>query len=237
MIYLTGDTHGDIDVSKLNTKNFPEGSSLTKDDYVIILGDFGFIWKNEPDKTEEYWMKWFQKKPWTTLFVDGNHENHNRLENFPIEEWHGGKVHKINDSVIHLMRGQVFDINGIRFFAMGGAPSIDKVWRAENISWWKQEEINYQEQEEALKNLEKINNKVDYIISHTCPKKIIPYTFHISPNSLMDSSTEKFFDYIAQIVDFDDWYFGHWHEQKNIGKYHCLYNNIVNLPSPNAVGV
>ena len=73
MIYITGDTHGEIDIGKLSSKNFPQGNSLTKDDYIIILGDFGFIWKNESDKTEEYWMKWFKNKPWTTLFIDGNH--------------------------------------------------------------------------------------------------------------------------------------------------------------------
>ena len=32
MIYITGDTHGEIDISKLNSKNFPQGNSLTKDD-------------------------------------------------------------------------------------------------------------------------------------------------------------------------------------------------------------
>ena len=51
MIFITGDTHGEIDIAKLNSKNFPQGNDLTKNDYVIILGDFGFIWKNEPDKT------------------------------------------------------------------------------------------------------------------------------------------------------------------------------------------
>ena len=110
MIYITGDTHGEIDISKLASKNFPRGNSLTKDDYVIICGDFGFIWNSKEDNTERYWMKWFQNKPWTTLFIDGNHERFTRLNNYPVSEWHGGKVHKINDSVIHLMRGQVFNI-------------------------------------------------------------------------------------------------------------------------------
>jgi hypothetical protein len=63
MIFITGDTHGSIDIDKLNSKNFPSGKFLTKNDYVIILGDFGFIWKNEPDKTEKYWMNWFKNKP------------------------------------------------------------------------------------------------------------------------------------------------------------------------------
>ena len=44
MIYLTGDTHISIDIVKLNTNNFPEQKNFTKDDYVIILGDFCLYW-------------------------------------------------------------------------------------------------------------------------------------------------------------------------------------------------
>ena len=229
MIYLTGDTHGEMGIDKLFSSNFPEGKQLTKNDFVIILGDFGFIWKNETNKTEKYWLNWFNEKPWTTLFVDGNHENHARLNTFPVEEWNGGKIHKIGDSIFHLMRGQVFNLNDKKIFTMGGAPSIDKIYRTEGISWWKEEEISYEEQEEALANLEKNNNKVDYIFTHTCPEEIIPYMFNISKSNIINSPTEKFFDYIAQIVKFDDWYFGHWHIEKEMGKYHCLYNNLIYL--------
>ena len=229
MIYLTGDIHGEMGMDKLFSSNFPEGKKLTKKDYVVVLGDFGFIWKNEKDKTEEYWLNWFNEKPWTTLFVDGNHENHARLNDFSVEEWNGGKIHKINDSVFHLMRGQVFVIDNKKIFTMGGAPSIDKAYRIEGISWWKEEEINYDEQKEALKNLEKHNNKVDYVFTHTCPEEIIPYMFNLPKSSIINSSTERFFDYIAQITDFQDWYFGHWHIEKDLGKYHCLYNNLVSI--------
>lgn len=229
MIYLTGDTHGELDIKKLCTSNFPEGKKMTKNDYVVILGDFGFIWKPEPDKTEQYWLDWFNNKPWTTLFVDGNHENHARLNEFSAIEWNGGKIHKINDSVFHLMRGQIFDIDNKKIFTMGGAPSIDKLYRVEGISWWKEEEISYEEQEKAISSLEKNGNKVDYIFTHTCPEELIPPMFNIPKSSIVNSPTEKFFDYIAQNVDFKEWYFGHWHIEKDFGKYHCLYDNIIRL--------
>ena len=68
-IYAVGDTHGDIDLYKLNSKFFREGKKLTKDDYVIICGDFGGVWdKGECDK---YIQNWYNERPWTTLFVDG----------------------------------------------------------------------------------------------------------------------------------------------------------------------
>ena len=70
-------------------------------------------------------MDWLEGKPFTTLFVDGNHENFDRLYAYPVEEWHGGKVHKIRPSVIHMMRGQVFAIDGKSVFTFGGASSHD----------------------------------------------------------------------------------------------------------------
>ncbi|WP_162267470.1 metallophosphoesterase, partial [Clostridium botulinum] len=94
MIFVTGDTHIPRDIEKLNFVNY---KNLTKDDYVIICGDFGAIWDNS--KQELYYREWLQNKPWTTLFIDGNHENFDLLYKFPVEDKFGGKVHKINDSI------------------------------------------------------------------------------------------------------------------------------------------
>ena len=105
MIFVTGDCHADY--RKFTIENFPMQKELSKEDYVIICGDFGGVWsKDTESKEEKWWMNWLEDKPYTTLFVDGNHENFDRLYSYPVEEWHGGKVHKIRPSVIHLMRGQ-----------------------------------------------------------------------------------------------------------------------------------
>lgn len=93
MVYVTGDTHIPIDISKLNTTNFPEQRNMTKDDYVIILGDFGLIWKSEQDGEELYWTKWLNEKNFTTLFLDGNHENHDILNKYPEIAWYSGHYH------------------------------------------------------------------------------------------------------------------------------------------------
>lgn len=222
MIYVTGDTHGNIDISKLNTKNFPEGKNLTKDDFVIVCGDFGLIWNN--DNEDKYWQKWLSEKPWTTLFCDGNHENHHLLADYPVEEWNGGKVHKITDSIIHLMRGQVYNINGETFFVMGGALSIDKHYRKINVSWWEEEVPSYQECEEGFKNLEKHNWKVDYIITHTGPDEILK----IGMGTVVPDPTSRYLNAIMQNTEFKHWYFGHMHIDKSIaGKYHFLYYQII----------
>lgn len=137
MIYITGDTHIPIDIGKLSTKKFPEQKELTKNDYVIICGDFGGLW--DGSKEEKYWLEWLNKKSFTTLFVDGNHENFNMLNQLPAEEFCGGTAQKVNDSIYHLMRGMVYTMEDKKIFTFGGAESHDKEHRIENISWWNEE--------------------------------------------------------------------------------------------------
>lgn len=223
MIFITGDTHIPIDISKLNTTNFPEQKNLTQDDYLIILGDFGLYWHK--DKTYEHWRKWLQEKPFTVLWLDGNHENHEWINNMHVTEWHGGKVHE-DGNIIHLMRGQIYNIEGKKFFVMGGAASTDKECRKEGISWWPQEVPSFKDEEEAFNNLEKEQWKVDYILTHTCPFEFIKTMFNVLP---INDNTTNFLQEIYKNVDFKEWYFGHWHVDRDFGKFHCLYDNIVKL--------
>src|SRR5574340_1031677 len=105
MIFLTGDTHGSIDIHKLGSVNF-NSKNLTKEDYVIILGDFGLVCNLSPN--ESYWRNWLHEKPFITLYVPGNHENYDETEKFPIVEMFGGKVRIINESIICLITGEVY---------------------------------------------------------------------------------------------------------------------------------
>jgi len=171
MIFLTGDTHGHYDIHKLNSGNFSV-DGMTKDDYVIILGDFGLLWYpygSIGDKRQQYWLDWLENKPFTTLFVDGNHENHKMLYELPIVEKFGGKVGKVRDSIFHLKRGEIYVIDSQKFFVMGGAQSIDKASRTVDISWWEAELPTTMEFEYGFQNLEKHKWCVDYILGHNCP--------------------------------------------------------------------
>lgn len=226
-IFITGDTHADYDWKKLTTKCFPEQKELTKDDYVIIAGDFGGVFLL--DRTDKYIQKTYNERNFTTLFVDGNHENHDALDAYPVEEWHGGKIHKIADSVFHLMRGQVFELGGKNFFTMGGAESTDRQYRKEGKTWWAREMPSIEEYEEAITNLEKCGGKVAYVITHCAPEATLcalnmPDMYFRSPNELT-----SFFDTIAQTIQFKDWYFGHYHDDSDCGKFHLLYRRIVEV--------
>ena len=230
MISVTGDVHCPIDVHKLNSKSWPEQKSMTRDDYLVVCGDMGIVWSYPDGKfynEDKYWQKWFDNRNYTTLFVDGNHENHDMLNSYPVEIWHGGKVHKIAENVIHLMRGQVYEINGIKVFTMGGASSHDMHRRTEGKDWWSSELPSNEEYEEAMRNLEKHNFEVDLIITHCAPDFI---------QRLMSAYYDKdkltnFLDaFVLENVKFKLWCFGHYHEDKVISnKYYALYNDIINI--------
>jgi hypothetical protein len=222
MIYITGDLHGNIDKSKLNTKNFPQQKEMTKADYVIIAGDFGCIWSGRKD--DEWLLDWLESKNFTTLWTDGNHENFNLINQYPVTEWNGGKIHQIRPSVIHLMRGQVFLLDGKKIFTFGGAASIDKEYRKENISWWPQEIPDIKEFNEGMKNLEKHNMTVDFVITHTAPNVIISQL--ALDDEKLNDPTNRMLDDFMNKVDFKRWYFGHFHTNRNIGKFTVLYNKI-----------
>lgn len=230
MIYITGDMHGSMEIGKrLNTKNFPEQKALTKEDYVIISGDFGVIWNL--DKEDRFWLKWLNEvKPFTTLFIDGNHENFDLLDGYPVEMWNGGKVHKINDSVIHLMRGQVFDIEGKRFFTFGGADSHDKERRKEGISWWKREMPSVEEYEEGLNNLDACNWEVDYILTHTCSRGSLEHIMKLYDHHIECDETHNYFQHLEEKLKYQQWFFGHFHHDAELPKHQrLLYENIVKL--------
>lgn len=228
MIYITGDTHADF---TRFSKRWMERKhlELTKDDYIIVCGDFGMCW--EPNRTFAYNCNFFEEKPYTVLWVQGNHENYDMIQEFAIEEWHGGKVrHIVRDKVILLERGQVFEIEGKKFFTFGGAHSRDISERILRKSWWPEELPTKEEMFEGLKNLEKNDNEVDYIITHCCATSI---------QNLLNQGKESTYepdvmtDYLEQIekkVQYRKWYFGHYHENKRIdAKHTLLYKAMIPL--------
>ena len=122
MVFITGDCHGNF--RRFGRRYFPEQEAMDRDDYIIVAGDFGGVWADTPE--ENYWLDWLEQRPFTTLFVDGNHENFRRLDTFPVRTWHGGSVPQIRPHVLHLMRGQLYEIMGKTFFTMGGAKTMWK---------------------------------------------------------------------------------------------------------------
>ncbi len=250
MIYITGDCHQNF--RKFNTKIFPEQKEMTKEDYVIICGDFGGVWNKEVEnKEEKHLLDWLEGKPFTTLFVDGNHENFDRLYSYPVELWHGGKVHKIRPSVIHLMRGQIYEIDGKSFFTFGGASShdiesgildpedpdfkekkkwLDREWqsyRVNHITWWAQELPSEEEMQEGRVNLAAHDNQVDFIVTHCCATST---QMLIDEQKLKPDIETDYLEEIKRTIQFKKWLFGHYHDNRNVSKKEILiYEQFVRI--------
>lgn len=224
MVFVTGDTHADMDITKLNKAYFPQQDALTKDDYVIICGDFGLCWDNS--KRERWWRDWLSQRSFTTLWIDGNHENFDMLYQFPVTDMFSGKAREIAPSVYHLERGQVLTIGGKKIFCMGGARSVDKATRREHISWWEQEMPTMAEMEQAIAALDAADWNVDYVITHCAPKRVQAELASWYENDPMVS----FLDRVCSDLMFKRWYFGHYHVDRNIGdKFVALYNRVLSL--------
>lgn len=224
MIHITGDFHGEI--NRFNKYFIPDEPSWGKDDYLIICGDFGFIFID--DEEEHALLDQIAQKPYTVLFLDGNHENFNAISRYPVEEWHGGKVHRIRQNILHLMRGQVFEIDGKTFFIMGGGYSRDKCWRVKNETYWDEEMPCSSEYKEAADNLKKHGFKVDYILSHTAPAEMIRRMKYVPESGELELT--GFLEWVMYETKYKRWYFGHFHvDHKADEKHRALYYDVVNI--------
>lgn len=226
-LFLTGDTHQSIDIHKLSSSKFKIGNELTKDDILIITGDAGFVWNygKSAKGEEKYWRNWINNRSWTTFCVCGNHENYDLINEFPIVDFFGGKARKITDSLYYEIRGEVYNINGRKILACGGADSTDKEFRKEGVSWWAKERISSEDYKNALKNLEKYNFNIDYIITHTGGTEICS---SIGFNSTV---SDIYIDQIIKLVNFKQHYCGHYHVDKSFLdiKSRIIYNDIIEL--------
>lgn len=254
-IWVTGDLHGTIDIKKLGNKKLKQKYKFEgpkTENFMIICGDFGLIWDwRGESKEEKYWLDWLNERPFVVLFIDGNHENYERLINdYPVEEWHGGKVQKIRENVIHLMRGEIYDILGQKFFAFGGASSHDikdgildpekdkelikewsgyeysyKQFRINRRSWWAEEIASPEEMKNGIDNLVKNNDSVDYILTHCAPQTIASMMGYHQPDDMT-----TYLNTIAHSVKYKNWFFGHYHiDTRVMGKFFCLYDMVMQI--------
>ena len=163
MIYITGDTHGDLSHFK-----DPKLKRLGEKDIVIVCGDFGFLW-NPNDPKEKRNLEWLKKRKYTICFLDGAHENFDMLDSYTPYRWKGGNTHKIADNIYHLMRGEMFMFENKTFFVMGGGESEDKDMREDGVSWWKAELPTAEDLKNGQDNLREYKYAVNYVLTYEAP--------------------------------------------------------------------
>lgn len=234
MIYIIGDRHGEED--GFSDDKLPGQSAWTAEDTVIVTGDFGYVMRGERKSlAEKNKLDALAKKPYNIVFCDGNHEGFDYLEQYPEEIRYGAPVRKIRENVFWLQRGYVYTIEDKTFFVMGGAYSIDKAFRlhyqnatAEKI-WFEQELPRAEEYRRGIEALKSHGHQVDYIITHTAPKNIIPRIIGVYPDD-HDAELTGFLDWIYYDVGFNQWYFGHFHTDVAVNdRLICCYHQIHSI--------
>lgn len=224
LITITGDTHG-----LPERFDSPKLRKLKKGDSLIICGDFGYLWNG--DKQEERILERLSKKKYDILFVDGCHENYDLLAKYPVTEWNGGKVQQITGNIRHLMRGQVFELEGKTLFTFGGGESRDKQMYADMGKWWPEEMPFLSEMSEGIQNLNRYGKKVDYIITHSPAPRM---DLNRQDYSREKNELEMFFEQLVKNIQFERWFFGSLHIDRRItGTYQSLFNEIA-IVNPDA---
>jgi len=234
MYKVVGDTHANQ--SKWMTYVDPY---LNDGDTIIVAGDFGYGFWNNRNYSEEMFFDYIAGRNYTVLFADGNHEQFDKLNSCIAEEWNGGRVHKIRHNLIHLMRGEIYNLEDeegeFKLFTMGGGYSLDKSMRIEGVSWFSQEMPNDDEYNNAIRNLKNNDNKVDYIITHTCPYKSVQYLSNIRALGIKGDVREElpltnFLEGISEDNVYNKWYFGHFHVDFDLWKgQYAVFNSIRSL--------
>ena len=220
MIYITGDTHRDFYRLHSIAKN--------KDNMIIILGDAGI---NHCLNVEDNELKQYLNDMNVKLFcVQGNHEERpENISSYKEIDMFEGKVFIEDEypNLIFAKNGELYTIDGNSVLVIGGAYSVDKDYRlAYGHRWFKDEQLTESEKEEIL---HKYSGKhVDIILSHTCPLKYEPTEVFMKglDQSKVDKSMEMFLDKLEENIDYDKWYCGHFHTEKQIDKLEFMFGRI-----------
>ena len=217
MYYLTGDTHGDQILWDAYISPF-----LNPGDTIIVAGDFGVGFFDGRYWPEEMFYDYLAEQEYTVLFCDGNHEDFEKLNRYEVSEWCGGRVHFIRNNVIHLMRGEIYMIDGKKMFVMGGGYSMDKEFRIPGVSWWPEEMPSDAEYTNASENLKRHDYKVDYILTHTAPTDTVEYMSRLGKGIhntvFQEAQLTGFLKWVEEVTEYRRWYFGHFHIDEELWK-------------------
>ena len=227
MVYYTGDIHGEIkQISSFVMKN-----NLTKEDVVVILGDVGINYFGN-DNGDASRKKKLNNLNVPILCIHGNHEMRpESLQSYVEIDWHNGKVYweKEYPNIYFAKDGEIYDLDGKKNIAIGGAYSVDKFYRlAMNSKWFADEQPSEEIKKRVKEKLNSVDWKVDAVLSHTCPYKYVPTECFLPfvNQETVDNTTEHWLDEIEDKLQYTKWLCGHWHIDKKIGRIRFMMNDF-----------
>ena len=197
MTIMIGDVHGKYNRYKSIIKQHKD---------TIAIGDMGIGFRDRRGDRFLINPPYDRMVENNARFIRGNHDNPSVCKNH---------TQYIADGTIE---GNVMFI--------GGAGSIDREHRTENIDWWADEECSTQELSDIVDLA--IEKKPEIIVSHDCPQEVVRplflgYDLH---KSLYPTRTGQALESIRQLVKPKLWIFGHWHIDRDAiidgTRYICL---------------
>ena len=227
--YITGDCHGDF--KKIEW--FCKYNETTKDDIMIVLGDFGVNYAL--DRLDIKRKVKLSKLPLSFLGIHGNHEARPyEIDTYRQMVWHGGVVYYEPEypNILFAKDGEIYQLGDKKAIAIGGAYSVDKNYRLMvGLPWYEDEQPTAQIKEYVEEQLERCDWKVDYILSHTTAFVYEPTDLFLNfiDQSRVDKSTEMWLSEIERKTSYDKWYFGHFHENREYANAEMLFEGIKEL--------
>ncbi len=220
MFFVTGDVHGDI--KDFESRKF---GHIKKTDFIVICGDFGMIWNGS--KEEKKIIEKLSRKKYGILFVDGSHENFDMLSKYPVTDWNGGKAQVISGNLVHLMRGQIYNINGKKIFAFGGGESEDREVRTPHQTWWEEELPTMEEMQGGVQNLVAGGWDVDYIFTHEAPSAFRKF---LEVGKYEMDALNVYLECIREKCKYKKWVFGNFHINRHLSNEHeVVFDKVLKL--------
>ena len=189
-IFVTGGIHGDYNI--IDARFGDVIDQTNKDNVLFVAGDAGFVNSYENEESKNKRIEKLNSLPFTIIVVLGNHENYDVIESFPEVTIFNGKCYKEDGvDVYYAKNGQIFDIDGIKFFTFNGGLSIDKEQRLEyerkyGLKFWWPQEVKCEDFDQAYSLY--ISKHVDYVITHDIPKSLFTKLTPFIPARFKDQS-------------------------------------------------
>ena len=168
-ILFVGDSHGNVSFIA-DAFKFAKREGVTR---IVSVGD----WGSWPGKEGDYFFKFCSDRATATgipfYVCRGNHDSPDRLEYADALSWTDEGHKEIAPNLYFLGRSGVWEWDGYRYAVCGGAYSIDKQWRRDGLSWWREEGITLGDLENLEAAMEeKVWDYVDILITHDAPTSL-----------------------------------------------------------------
>lgn len=241
--FITGDKHRHFD----RVKKFCRETNTRRKDVLIILGDAGFNYYD--DKRDDELKKEISSLNITLFCLHGNKENRpQNVDTYGIRSFCGGKVYyePKYPNIYFAIDGEIYTFEGKKYLVVGGAHSVDKMrCLEEGTPFWFDEMPDDAVKATVEQNLQNEGNKIYGMMTHTCPIDYLPTEMFMSTRQNasikrkprkskskklfkpdIDRSTEIWLGELEKRLDYEIWFCGHYHIDKQIDKVQMMCHDI-----------